>query len=318
MKNKINLIIAFSMIFIIGCDFSPTSSSEQISDSEIIEMIKNAEKIEISIDELPSQSRDIVQNEHIDYESFKNWRASGIGYLAELSGRGQNVGNFREVYFNMDGRKLDHNDREDEDRPDEDGEDERSECFELVLPVTYTMPDGSTITVETDDESSWSSLRSWYESNPDAEDEPSLGYPVDIMYGADSTVTINNQEEMENAYSSCRNEENEDRPEGDGDSGDSEDEERPEGDGEDVECFELILPVTYAMPDGSIITVEDDSGYGLLREWAENNPESDGEPSIQYPFDVLYIVEDQEVTVTINSNEEYMDSQTEYCSSDRD
>ncbi|SVB35712.1 uncharacterized protein METZ01_LOCUS188566, partial [marine metagenome] len=32
------------------------------------------------------------------------------------------------------------------------------------------------------------------------------------MYGADSTVTINNQEEMENAYSSCRNEENEDRP----------------------------------------------------------------------------------------------------------
>jgi len=302
MKNKINLIIAFSMIFIIGCDFSPTSSSEQISDSEIIEMIKNAEKIEISIDELPSQSRDIVQNEHIDYESFKNWRASGIGYLAELSGRGQNVGNFREVYFNMDGRKLDHNDREDEDRPDEDGEDERSECFELVLPVTYTMPDGSTITVETDDESSWSSLRSWYESNPDAEDEPSLGYPVDIMYGADSTVTINNQEEMENAYSSCRNEENEDRP---------------EGDGEDS-CGALILPVTYIMPDGSIITVEDDSGYGLLREWAENNPESDGEPSIQYPFDVLYIVEDQEVTVTINSNEEYMDSQTEYCSSDRD
>ena len=304
MKNKINLIIAFSMIFIIGCDFSPTSSSEQISDSEIIEMIKNAEKIEISIDELPSQSRDIVQNEHIDYESFKNWRASGIGYLAELSGRGQNVGNFREVYFNMDGRKLDHNDREDEDRPDEDGEDERSECFELVLPVTYTMPDGSTITVETDDESSWSSLRSWYESNPDAEDEPSLGYPVDIMYGADSTVTINNQEEMENAYSSCRNEENEDRPDEDGEGEDS--------------CGAIILPVTYIMPDESTITVEDDSGYGLLREWEANNPESDGEPSIQYPFDVLYLVENQEVTVTVNSNEEYMNSQIEYCSSDRD
>ena len=195
------------MIFIIGCDFSPTSSSEQISDSEIIEMIKNAEKIEISIDELPSQSRDIVQNEHIDYESFKNWRASGIGYLAELSGRGQNVGNFREVYFNMDGRKLDHNDREDEDRPDEDGEDS---------------------------------------------------------------------------------------------------------------CGAIILPVTYIMPDESTITVEDDSGYGLLREWEANNPESDGEPSIQYPFDVLYLVENQEVTVTVNSNEEYMNSQIEYCSSDRD
>ncbi len=208
MKNTFNLIIAPLMIFIIGCDFNPTSPSEQISDSEIIEMINNAEKIEISIDELPSQSQANLQQEYIDYESFKNWRASGIGYLAELSGRGQRAGSFREVYFNIDGRKLDHNNREDEERPDGDGEGEDVECFELVIPVTYTMPDGSTITVETDDD--WSSLRSWYDSNPDAEDEPSLGYPVDIMYGADSTVTINNQEEMENVYSSCRDEEEED------------------------------------------------------------------------------------------------------------
>ena len=116
MKNTFNLIIASLMIFIIGCDFNPTSPSEQISysDSEIIGMIKNAEKIEISFDELPSQSRDVVQNEQIDYESFKNWRASGIGYLSELSGRGQNVGNFREVYFDMDGRKLEHINSEDE------------------------------------------------------------------------------------------------------------------------------------------------------------------------------------------------------------
>ena len=415
MKNTFNLIIASLMIFIIGCDFNPTSASEQISysDSEIIGMIKNAEKIEISFDELPSQSRDIVQNENIDYESFKNWRASGIGYLAELSGRGQNVGNFREVYFDMDGKKLEHINSEDEERPEGDGDSEDEErpegdgtdveCFELILPVTYAMPDGSTITIET--EESWSLLRSWYDSNPESEEEPALVFPISVTYGADSTGTINNQEELEDAYSTCRDEEDEDRPEGDGD---SEDEERPEGDGTDVECFELILPVTYAMPDGSTITieteeswsllrswydsnpeseeepalvfpisvtygadstgtinnqeeledaystcrdeededrpegdeedscgaiilpvtytmpdgstitVEDDSGYGLLREWTENNPEIDGEPSIQYPFDVLYIVEDQEVTVTVNSNEEYMDSQTEYCSSDRD
>ena len=291
MKNTFNLIIAPLMIFIIGCDFNSTSPSEQISDSEIIEMIKNAEKIKISFNDLPSQSRDIIQNEHIDYESFKNWRASGIGYLAELSGRGQNVGNFREVYFDIDGRKLDHINSEDEERRDGNGED--AECFELILPVTYAMPDSSTITIETED--SWSLLRSWYDSNPDAEEEPSLVYPISVTYGADSTGTINNQEELEDAYYSCR-------------------------DGEDKReiCGALILPVTYIMPDGSTITVEDDSGYGLLREWAENNPESDGEPSIQYPFDVLYIVEDQEVTVTVNSNEEYMDSQTEYCSSDRD
>lgn len=285
------------MISIIGCDFNSTSSSEQISDYEIIEMIRNAEKIEISIDELPSQSQANLQQEYIDYESLKNWKASGIGYLAELSGRGQRAGSFREVYFNMDGRKLDRNDRDSEDREYEDDRlDDDYECFELVLPVTFIMPDGSTITVENDDESSWSSLRSWYEANPDAEDEPSMEYPVDIIYGGDSTVTINNQEEMGNAYSSCRSEGSED--------GGS--------------CGVIVLPVTYTMPDGSTITMEDDSGYSLLREWEENNPDIDGEPSIQYPFDVLYLVENQEVTVTVNNNEEYMNSQIEYCSSDRD
>ena len=121
------------MIFIIGCDFSPTSSSEQISDYEIIEMIRNAEKIEISIDELPSQSQANLQQEYIDYESLNNWKASGIGYLAELSGRGQRAGSFREVYFNMDGRKLEHINSEDEERPEGDGTD--VECFELILPV---------------------------------------------------------------------------------------------------------------------------------------------------------------------------------------
>ena len=135
-----------------------------------------------------------------------------------------------------------------------------------------------------------------YENNP---------IITDIFIRSQDRKTLtdsNNQEEMENAYSSCRNEENEDRP---------------DEDGEDS-CGAIILPVTYIMPDESTITVEDDSGYGLLREWEANNPESDGEPSIQYPFDVLYLVENQEVTVTVNSNEEYMNSQIEYCSSDRD
>ena len=222
MKKAFNLMIATLMIFIIGCDFNLTSPSEQISDSKIIEMIKNSEKIEISFNELPSQSRSTVQSEYIDYESLKNWIASDIGYLAELSGRGHRLGEYREVYFNIDGRKLEYNNNEDEERPG-----------------------------------------------------------------------------------------------GDGFSGDSNDRERPEGDDEDA-CGEIILPITYIMPNGSVITIEDDSGYGLLREWAENNPESGSEPSLQYPFNVLFVVEDQEVTVTVNSNEEYRDYQIEYCSSDRD
>jgi|TARA_B100001013_G_C24453915_1_gene380743 hypothetical protein len=211
MNNKIDLIIAFFMIFITGCDFSPTSSSEQISDYEVIEMIKNAEKIEISNDELPSQSQATIEQEYFEYEGLANWKASDLGYMVELSGRGQRYGMFREAYFNMDGRKLDPNDRDAEDRE----------------------------------------------------------------YGDDRLD-------------------------------------------EDYECFELVLPVTYTMPDGSTITVEDESGYGGLREWQGNNPDIEGEPTIQYPVDVTFRDENGEVTITINSDEEYRNAQIEYCSSDRD
>ena len=85
---------------------------------------------------------------------------------------------------------------------DDDTEDE---CFDLLLPVTYLMPDGTTITIE--DERGWYDLRNWYEENDDAEGEALLQYPVDILIrteDGETTVTINNQEEMEAAEEECR------------------------------------------------------------------------------------------------------------------
>ena len=41
------------------------------------------------------------------------------------------------------------------------------------------MSDGSTITVASDDESGWSELKSWYESN-ESEEEPSLQYRLKL------------------------------------------------------------------------------------------------------------------------------------------
>ena len=69
------------------------------------------------------------------------------------------------------------------------------------------MPDGSTITVDNDED--WGALRSWYEENPGSEEEPALQYPVDIIYETNEgtvTVTINNDEEMETAEEECEDE----------------------------------------------------------------------------------------------------------------
>ncbi|KYK34468.1 MAG: hypothetical protein AYK19_12070 [Theionarchaea archaeon DG-70-1] len=83
-----------------------------------------------------------------------------------------------------------------------DERDELKECFELVLPVTFIMPDGSTIIVE--DRDGYTELKAWYQDHPDAKERPALQYPVDISYGEGKTVTINNDEEMARAKAACR------------------------------------------------------------------------------------------------------------------
>jgi hypothetical protein len=74
-------------------------------------------------------------------------------------------------------------------------------CFELVLPVTFIMPDGSTIIVE--DKDGYAELKAWYQDHPDVKEHLALQYPVDITYGEGKTVTINNDEEMARAKAAC-------------------------------------------------------------------------------------------------------------------
>ena len=69
------------------------------------------------------------------------------------------------------------------------------------------MPDGSTITVETDDESGWLDLKSWYDNSGTVIERPSIQYPVDIIFKteeSETTITIDNAEEMSSAKEECR------------------------------------------------------------------------------------------------------------------
>ena len=79
--------------------------------------------------------------------------------------------------------------------------DGKDECFEFVYPITYIMPDGSTITVENEDD--WDEIKNWYGVNPDVEEKPELQYPVDIIFQDGTIKTINNEEEMKSVYEYC-------------------------------------------------------------------------------------------------------------------
>ena len=73
-----------------------------------------------------------------------------------------------------------------------------------VYPITFTMPDGSTITLES--EEGFSEMESWYEANDSYEQEPTFQYPIEIVLRDEegvTTLTINNDEELEEAEENC-------------------------------------------------------------------------------------------------------------------
>ena len=176
MKYATKLIFSAMLLILISCQNSGTNPKE-ISDAELIQAIIDADKISIGIGELPSNSKTVIEYDYNEYESESANKAYGLGYEVNMSGKGHKVGSRCEVYFNLEGKKLDpygrngKNDKSDWAR-DEDKGDWR--CFDLLLPVTYEMPDGSTITVENEED--WDDLKEWYEENSDSEEKPELQF----------------------------------------------------------------------------------------------------------------------------------------------
>ena len=267
-----------------------------MSDAELVQLIIAAQKEQISVSELPAKSILYLESD-IEYDEIETHIALELGYEVKRIGNGSRIGHRNEVYFNLEGRKLDptnwsgeRQDREiyGEYSAEKDRDDWR--CFYMVFPVTFVMPDGSTITVASDDESGWSELKSWYESNDAYDSRPSIQYPIDIVFDSEEgeiSETIHNDEDMDLALEECKEALYEDR------------------DWIEKECYKLVFPVTFVMPDGSTITVasDDESGWSELKSWYESN-ESEEEPSLQYPVEIIRDTEQGEETIVINSEEE--------------
>ena len=285
--------LSLMLLVMAGCQFGD-KEEYAISDAELIQMILEAEKVEIEITELPEQSRTYVQNDS-EYDEIGSHFASELGYEVERIGNGHRSGQRNEVYFNLEGRKLDPNDWGDKGR-DWGIVKEDWECFHLVFPITFDMPDGSTITVETDDEDGWSEIKSWYEANPGSEERPMMQFPVVIFFD-EETMTIDDHEHLRDAYLECH-------PERDGDW---------ERDEDGRACFELVYPVTFTMPDGSSLTIENgDEGWDELKDWYdENEGYEEVRPEIQYPVDIVYETEEGDSTVTLNNDEEMEEAKQE-------
>lgn len=90
----------------------------------------------------------------------------------------------------------------------------KGKCFDFVYPISFTMPDGITITVENKDD--WGGIKAWYDANPDVKERPQLQYPVNIIFKDGTIKTINNEEELKSAYEECGDKDRDDDDDKDG------------------------------------------------------------------------------------------------------
>ena len=299
MKKINTLILPITFLFLIaGC---AKDEPKGISDAELVQAIIDAEgKVEVTMADLPTAARGTMEENYLnDYLHLYSMKASMLGYEVSIAGRPGNSGKRGEVYFDIDGRKLDPDDYGDDykdwygerDGFDRDnfGEKRNWNCFDIVYPITIMLPNGSSYLIDSEEDSDLETIKSYYEENQEADERPSIIFPVNIIDHEGETKAINSEEEMEDAYRHCSGRDRDKR-----------------------ECFGLVFPVTYIMPDGSSYEIADEDGesWAELKAWYDANPEAEERPELQYPVDIMYESEDRTVTI---SNEEEMLAAKEEC-----
>ena len=80
-------------------------------------------------------------------------------------------------------------------------------------------------------------------------------------------------------------------------------------------CFNFIYPISYFMPDGTIITGNSEKEISqLIKEWYKAHPGEKKKPVLQYPVDIKY----EDGTIKTINNDEEMKSAYENCDYDKE
>ena len=147
-------------------------------------------------------------------------------------------------------------------------------CFDFVYPIFFTMPNGDVLSIE-DAGLIEEILEEWYTQHPDATGELALNYPIDLVFDEiDLAYTANNEEELWEAFEYCE----------------EDDEHCDDVFDLDEWCFELILPVSFEMPDGSELEVGPDQEIlAAIENWyEESNQDWDELPGFIFPVSISF------------------------------
>lgn len=166
----------------------------------------------------------------------------------------------------------------------------RTGCYEFVFPVSITFPDGSSNSLE-DYETLRATIKAWKEANPEAEEKPSLAFPLEVVSQEGEIITVNTTDELKELKQACKRSGKKDHNKGD-------------------RCFKLVFPVSIAFPDGTTTEFADKAALKTaVRTWKSENPDAEVKPTLAYP---LTIELEDGTTVSIADAEALM-AQKELC-----
>ena len=202
MKVSLPSLFALAMLTLLACQ-----QTDLFQDTELIQAIESAtDKTTITVSELPSEAKTALDQAYVESIAEAVMKAEGLGY--EVNTRfilGEHVGADVPLYFDLEGRELQRRDRRMDRYRDTDRNrtsDRQRVCFDYIFPLSYTMPDGTTLTA-IDRTALGTAMRSWYAANPTANTRPSLQFPVGIRFRDGRTERIADFASLRRAYASC-------------------------------------------------------------------------------------------------------------------
>tara|TARA_Y100001954_G_scaffold94866_1_gene103808 strand:+ start:486 stop:1730 length:1245 start_codon:yes stop_codon:yes gene_type:complete len=314
MKKYIYLFLFSALIF--SCSDSETDNSiDNLTIEEHIQLIKNHEsKIEISFDELPEVSQNHINDLENNITAELILYAENIGYEVKLRRQSRNlmsILNILYIYFNENGELLfDENYDEDNDGYYDVFEEWGNYmCFDIQFPIQITMPDDSQVSVVNEDEL-FEAVDLYYEMSDEYDGLPEINFPINIVFYFENengneqqeVIEIGSYEELEMYFDVCPDENN--------NGWDDED-------WYEIDCFDLVYPLTIVNPEGEVLTVDSENNlHEYIDQYYENCNSNDcGDFNLYYPLTVEYYSEtnDQVQTLTINSEEELEELLDEHC-----
>ena len=281
------LLLIFTLIFMItSCDDN-MSYKQEMSDTQLIEaIISDPNKFEIEEADVPSMSLYAIGEEYYDYMMYKAEISPEYGYQISLGDMALDAGDMTEIFFAKDGRKL----------GGRDGMEERKRhnkrCFKFVFPLTFSL--GETSYTANDYQEFRDAMKANYEETGEKQ-KPVFVFPIQIQFGRGDeveTVTINSDDELKEAFQACRGEE------------------------DDKKCFTFGFPVSFTMPDGSVLTAEDEKDLEeKMGAFYESYTGEKKRPKVVFPVDLMF---EDGSSLTVNSPEEMKQAWKENCKRDGD